>query len=116
MDDDGGHHDHHAHEHRHDASVTSVSLVYAEPFDLAKLSAFLDRYLAVNGDAIFRTKGILSISGDDRFYVLQAVHKLVDLRPDHPWNDESRKSKLVIIGRDIDRDDIDRNLRDCLAK
>jgi len=115
MDDD--HHDHaHDHGHLHDPSVTSVSFVYADPFDLPRLKTFLDRYLSEKGDAIFRTKGILSIAGDERFFVLQAVHKLVDLRPDHPWSEDTRKSKLVFIGRGLDRDEIDRNLRECLVK
>ena len=52
---------------------------------------------------------------DNRFFVLQAVHKLVDFRPDHTWGEDMPKLKFVFIGRNLDRDGIDRNLRACLA-
>lgn len=115
------HHDHgHAHEpvrrpHQHDATVKSHSFVYPDPFDREKLATFLKGYLGAHGDDIFRTKGIVSVADDDRFFVLQAVHKLVDFRPDHAWGEDKRKSKFVFIGRNLDRDGIDRNLRACLA-
>ncbi len=101
--------------HSHDATVKSHSFVYPEPFDGEKLGAFLKDYLGEHGDDIFRTKGIVSVAGDNRFFVLQAVHKLVDFRPDHAWGEDTPKSKFVFIGRNLDRDGIDRNLRACLA-
>jgi len=101
--------------HRHDATVKSHSFVYPEPFDGEKLAAFLKDYLAEHGDDIFRTKGIVSVAGDERFFVLQAVHKLVDFRADHAWGEDKPKSKFVFIGRNLDRAGIDRNLRACLA-
>jgi G3E family GTPase len=101
--------------HRHDATVKSHSFVYPEPFDGEKLAAFLKDYLAEHGDDIFRTKGIVSVADDERFFVLQAVHKLVDFRADHAWGEDKPKSKFVFIGRNLDREGIDRNLRACLA-
>ncbi|MBZ7927400.1 GTP-binding protein (plasmid) [Ensifer adhaerens] len=101
--------------HRHDATVTSHSFVYPEAFDAEKLAAFLEGYLDKHGNDIFRTKGIVSVANDDRFFVLQAVHKLVDFRPDHAWGEDRRKSKFVFIGRNLDRVGIDRNLRACLV-
>jgi len=129
LDDDGHGHEHHhghghAHQHAeehthsahlHDPTVISYSFVYPEPFDADRLDAFLQRYLTEHGDDIFRTKGIISIAGDDRFYVLQAVHKLIDLRPDHFWGEDARKSKFVFIGRNLNREEIERQLRECIA-
>ncbi|WP_414650643.1 CobW family GTP-binding protein [Ensifer sp.] len=120
---DHGHH-HHDHgrahatalrPHQHDATVKSHSFVYPEAFDGEKLGGFLKTYLGEHGGDIFRTKGIVSVAGDDRFFVLQAVHKLVDFRPDHAWGEDKRKSKFVFIGRNLDRESIDRNLRACLV-
>ncbi|MEO5325148.1 GTP-binding protein [Mesorhizobium sp. CC13] len=121
--DHGHHHDHgqgHApapalRPHSHDATVKSHSFVYPHSFDGEKLATFLKDYLGERGDDIFRTKGIVSVADDERFFVLQAVHKLVDFRPDHSWGEDTRKSKFVFIGRNLDRDGIDRNLRACLA-
>ncbi|HEV7306280.1 MAG TPA: GTP-binding protein [Ensifer sp.] len=101
--------------HQHDATVKSHSFVYPEAFDGEKLGGFLTNYLGEHGGDIFRTKGIVSVAGDDRFFVLQAVHKLVDFRPDHAWGEDKRKSKFVFIGRNLDRESIDRNLRACLV-
>lgn len=137
LDDDHDHHDHDCHDvacdhpdhdhghrhahgsalrpHLHDATVKTQSFVYPEPFDGEKLAGFLSGYLGEHGDAIFRTKGIVSVANDERFFVLQAVHKLVDFRADHAWGEDDRKSKFVFIGRNLDRDSIDRNLRACLA-
>lgn len=121
---DHGHHHHHDHgrapapslrPHQHDATVKSHSFVYPEAFDGEKLGGFLTTYLGEHGGDIFRTKGIVSVAGDDRFFVLQAVHKLVDFRPDHAWGEDKRKSKFVFIGRNLDRESIDRNLRACLV-
>ena len=123
-DHDHGHHHDHAHgqahasalrPHTHDATVKSHSFVYPQSFDGEKLATFLKDYLGERGDDIFRTKGIVSVANDERFFVLQAVHKLVDFRPDHSWGEDTRKSKFVFIGRNLDRDGIDRNLRACLA-
>ncbi|WP_417204905.1 CobW family GTP-binding protein [Antarctobacter sp.] len=116
-DDDHGHdhgHDHH-HGHLHDETVSSVSFTFERPFVLDKLRDFLISYLEKQGSAIFRTKGILSIAGDDRFHVLQAVHTLLDLRPDHPWQDAPRRSKIVFIGRDLDRESLSSRLSACLV-
>ncbi|NVD39959.1 GTP-binding protein [Ensifer sp. HO-A22] len=125
LHDDHGHHHHghdhgHPHEtalrpHQHDATVNSHSFVFPEAFDGEKLASFLKDYLGEHGGDIFRTKGIVSVAGDDRFFVLQAVHKLVDFRPDHAWGEDKRKSKFVFIGRNLDRVSIDRNLRACLV-
>ncbi|WP_395448287.1 CobW family GTP-binding protein [Aminobacter sp. UC22_36] len=121
-DHDHGHHHDHGHgqasvlrPHSHDATVKSHSFVYPHSFDGEKLATFLKDYLGERGDDIFRTKGIVSVANDERFFVLQAVHKLVDFRPDHSWGEDTRKSKFVFIGRNLDRDGIDRNLRACLA-
>lgn len=117
MDGDDDHHHHHHHEpsHLHDDTVSSVSFTFDRPFVLEKLQSFLIGYLRDKGASIFRTKGILSIAGDDRFYVLQAVHQLLDLRPDHPWQEDRRRSKIVFIGRDLDREELAARLPACLV-
>ena len=75
----------------------------------------MSTWLEANGDDVFRTKGILAVDSDDRFHVLQAVHKLIDFRADHGWGTDNRFSKLVFIGRNLDRARIGDMLEDCLA-
>lgn len=108
-----GHH-HHSH---HDPSVGSVSFTFDRPFNHDRLLGFLKRHLSENGTTAFRTKGILWMAGDERFYVLQAVHELIDLRPDHPWRaDERRESRIVFIGRELDKAGLEAELRNCLSE
>jgi len=115
LDGEHGHHHHHGHS-SHDATVTSESFTFGRPFKLERLRAFLDRHLAERGESAFRTKGILWVAGDERFHVLQAVHDLVDLRPDHAWGQDRRQSRIVFIGRDLDRPALERGLRACLSE
>ncbi|MDR3097244.1 MAG: GTP-binding protein [Paraburkholderia sp.] len=100
-------HDHddedHEHGHRHDPSVNSVSLVFERPFDRERLESGLRALLAAQGDDVFRMKGIFSVAGDERRHILQAVHRQFDLHAAEPWASEARESKIVFIGRNLDR-------------
>lgn len=102
--------------HLHDPSVTSVSFVFDTPFDKQALNAHLSQLLATHGDDIFRLKGILSIADDDRRYVLQAVHRIMELRPADAWEDSKPASKFVFIGRKLDRPALEAGLLACLEK
>jgi G3E family GTPase len=102
--------------HAHDPSVESVSLTFSAPFDKAQLDSWLAQLLAAQGDDLFRLKGILAIAGDGRRYVLQGVHRVLDLRPADAWPyGEPHLSKLVFIGRNLDRDTLKSGLDWCLA-
>ena len=49
--------------------------------------------------------------------MLLAVHELIDLRPDQPWRaDERRESRIVFIGRELDRAMLETELRNCLSE
>ncbi|GLC93675.1 cobalamin biosynthesis protein [Cupriavidus sp. TA19] len=126
-DDHHDHHDHvcdahcdHAHDdgaphgHRHDPSVTSVSLVFDQPFDRQRLEHGLKALLAAQGDDVFRMKGIVAVDGDERRYVLQAVHRLMDFHPSEPWDNEAPQSKFVFIGRHLDKLRLQTLLEVCL--
>ncbi len=68
------------------------------------------------GVDIFRSKGILAIAGWDERYVFQGVHMLMDGGADRTWSaDEARHSRLVFIGRNLDRAQLELSLRSCLA-
>jgi len=63
-----------------------------------------------------RTKGILSIAGQDRQYVVQAVHMLMEGNFTKPWNpSETRESRLVFIGRNLDESALRRQFDACIA-
>jgi G3E family GTPase len=124
LDHDHGHvcddHCKHEHEavapHSHDPSVGSVSFIFDQPFDTARLMQSLNELLAERGDHIYRVKGILHAHGDERRHVLQGVHRILELKPSIPWWDETPTSKLVFIGRHLQRDELLTRLQTCLAQ
>jgi G3E family GTPase len=60
-------------------------------------------------------KGILALANEPRRYVLQGVHRITDLRPADAWGTEKPVSKLVLIGRNLHRTELQSGLRGCLA-
>jgi len=58
----------------------------------------------------------LSIKGDKNRFVFQGVHMLFDGQPDRPWKaNESRSNKLIFIGRNLNREELNEGFRSCLA-
>jgi G3E family GTPase len=102
-------------DHQHDPSLDSVAIVFDARFNLARLEAHLKALLAERGDDIFRLKGILAIAGDPRRWVLQGVHRLMELKPVDPWGPEPPTSKLVFIGRGLERAALETGLANCLS-
>ena len=58
----------------------------------------------------------VAFAGDPQRYVLQAVHRIVDLRPADAWGDDKPVSKLVFIGRALERAALEAELRTCLSR
>ncbi len=112
LEEDG--HDHH-HDHSHDPTVESISLTFDQPFDAVQLEERLKTLLDDDGDRIFRMKGIVAVEGDHRRYVVQGVHRLMEMRPADPWANRPRSGKLVFIGRNLDREAIEALLTPALA-
>jgi G3E family GTPase len=103
------------HDHQHDSSLSSESFVFDGAFDKERLETYLTGLLERRGDDIFRLKGILASKGDPRRMVLQGVHRIFEMRPANPWGAERPNSRLVFIGRDMDRAELETGLRACLA-
>ena len=61
-------------------------------------------------------KGILSIQGEKNRFVFQGVHMLFDGKADRPWYpQETRKNKLVFIGRNLDETQLKEGFLACLV-
>ena len=101
------------HQHAHTPGVDSESFIFERPFDRARLEAWVKSFLEEK--EILRLKGIVALQGEPRRYVLQAVRKLMELRPADAWGRERPATKLVFIGRALDRAALERGLSGCLA-
>jgi G3E family GTPase len=70
--------------------------------------------LQEKGQDLLRTKGILAHPGEDRRFAFQAVHMIADGDFVGAWPvGDARKSKLVFIGRDLNRPQLRRGFEAC---
>jgi G3E family GTPase len=101
--------------HEHDDEVSSVGIDIPGDLDPRKLNDWLGALLRNQGPDIFRMKGVLSIKGADERYVFQGVHMLFDGRPDRPWGNTPRRNSLIFIGRNLNREQLNKGFKACLA-
>jgi G3E family GTPase len=103
-------------DHEHDDTVTSVSLKTGRPLDADRFSGWIRKLIIERGTSIFRSKGILSLAGQDRRYVFQGVHMVMDSDWGRAWSDdEARESRLVFIGRDLDAAELEKGFLSCTS-
>jgi len=104
-------------EHEHDSEVNSVSFEVAKPIDAERFNAWITQLLASKGQDLLRTKGILYYAGETRRFAFQAVHMIADgdfigeIKESDP-----RKSKIVFIGRDLNRPQLRRGFESCAVE
>jgi G3E family GTPase len=103
-------------EHEHNDDVGSVSFEVDTPIDPERFNAWMGALLAERGGDLLRTKGILAYAGEDRRFAFQAVHMMADGDFVGPWKDgEARTSRLVFIGRNLNRPQLRRGFESCRA-
>lgn len=118
-----GHVDEHGHvtkkqKSRHDSRVNSMSLVREGELLPAKLSAFMQTLgqLPPEKGTIFRIKGILAIKNHPFKHVFHAVMDVSDEADADPWGkDEKRITKIVFIGKALDKTWIREHFEECFA-
>jgi G3E family GTPase len=100
-----------AHAHAHEDDVAAVSLVLAGRVDWLGFGVWLTMLLHARGREILRVKGLLDV-GDEGPVLIDAVQHVV-----HPpvhvgaWPDDDHRSRLVLIGRHLDPERLERSLR-----
>jgi G3E family GTPase len=123
-DDHDHHHDHdhghkHAHgglKHYHDEDMQSISLNTDKPLNPDKFFPWVQELVQTEGPNILRCKGILSFKDDDRRFVFQGVHMILDGDHQRPWQDgEKRQSRAVFIGRNLPGKKITEGFESCVA-
>ncbi|KDP30361.1 hypothetical protein JCGZ_17090 [Jatropha curcas] len=104
------------HDHVHDSTVTSVSIVSEGNLDLDEVDDWLERLIEEKGEDLYRMKGVLSVTDSDRRYIFQGVHSILDGCHGKPWGlNEKRINKLVFIGKNLNESALRRGFKGCLA-
>jgi len=102
--------------HEHDQTVASISIVESGSVNSGKLTSWLNQLVQVQGQNIFRMKGILNVDDEERRFVLQGVHMLLEGRPGKPWKpNENRQNEMVFIGRDLHEVTLKEGFQSCLT-
>ena len=112
------HHDHHSHDHdhhhhdvnRHDASIRAFALTADRPIQQATVDLFWTLLRSVHGPKLLRMKGLVQVAEHpDQPLLLHAVQQIL-----HPpvileaWPDADRRSRLVLIVKDIEESVVQR--------
>lgn len=94
--------------------MDSISLSTDKPLNPAKFNDWINDVLASKGQTILRSKGILNLADAENRYVFQAVHMMSEGAFAGPWPaKDSRKSRMVFIGRDLDFDALKAGFKAC---
>ena len=104
---------HHVHSHDPDVETCTVRVPGELDGDLVAVAAAA--IAADHGADLLRWKGVLAIAGNDRRVALQGVHKICEMHDLDPWGGPHRDSRVVFIGKHLDRDDLTERLQRCAA-
>ena len=103
-------------EHEHDDEIVSISLIADRPMNPSRFVSWIQNVTQRYGTDILRMKGIASMEDDDRRFVVQGVHMLIEGERQRPWKErEPRQTRLVFIGRDLPKDLLRRGFKACCA-
>jgi G3E family GTPase len=112
---EGESHDHHDHDHehldvnRHDDHISAFAITRDNPVTGAMLAKFFEVLVASFGEKLLRVKGILNIAGHpERPAVIHGVqHVFHPLQWLDRWPSEDRRTRLVFITRDVQKETLE---------
>ncbi len=97
-----------------DTDISTASLEVAGALDRSKLVAWVEGLVKTRSEDLHRIKGILAFTGETQPMVLQGVRSIYDIYPGGSWNDRPG-SRVVLIGRNLDQDELRRGFMECRA-
>ncbi len=113
--DHESHHHHHDDVNRHDSRIQALCLTVDHPIEWENFALWAQSLTDHRGDDMLRLKAILNVAGQERPVVVHGVQHLF-----HPpvllpaWPDDDRRSRVVMIVRDIPKAALEASLRTCL--
>jgi G3E family GTPase len=103
-----------AHEHAshpHTADIQSFAAIFDRPLDWTAFGVWASMLLHRHGADVLRLKGLLNVEGVPTPVLINGVQHIVH-PPSHleAWPDADRRSRLIFIGRGLQRTRIERSL------
>lgn len=88
--------------------IGTVVLVTEECIDLNKFNLWISEVLQKRGPDIYRMKGILNMGGYNEQFVAHGVHMIFEgERTKILWANKTRVSKLVFIGKNLNKEEFE---------
>ena len=124
------HHDHDHHTHGHDAAhceichshashldgITSLSIFEERPVAYEELLRVLSKLVERYGDRLYRIKGLIRFSDQERPVILQGVQRIFSpLSYAERWPQGKPGTRLVFIGKGLDKAEIRGMFDSCIA-
>ncbi|MCB0712330.1 MAG: GTP-binding protein [Ignavibacteriae bacterium] len=105
------------HHHRGGRSdeILSHSFQLKEPLHFSLFEEWLAGFLQTSGGGLYRMKGILAVTGEDRKLVFQGVRSLYNWRYGDLWENQIPESRLVFIGKNLPHETLEQGLQRCVA-
>ena len=112
----GHHHHHHGHDHhhhdvnRHDDKIRAFCLTSETPIRQGTLDMFLDLLRSSQGAKLLRVKGLVALAEDPEHpVVIHGVQHVIHVPAVLPrWPSEDRRSRIVFIVDDLERDIVEK--------
>jgi G3E family GTPase len=101
--------------HHHETAIASIGISDARALHPDKVNDWLSYLLQSRGQDILRMKGVLSFRDEPRRYVFHGVHMVFDGQLERPWGAAERRNRLVFIGRNLDRQELEAGFESCVA-
>jgi G3E family GTPase len=99
----------------HTPGVSSVSFQAEGELDGVRLNQALAAINERYGESLWRLKGVLAIEGMRSRIIIQGVQGLIQANSSTVWRMfEPKRSRLVLIGRELDRDWVASQLQACV--
>jgi len=103
-------------DHHHDEAIQPVVVEFEGDVDVVKLDLWLGELSRQNDCSLLRMKGMLAVPGDPRRFVFNGVRDIVDVRPGRAWDEDARFCRIVMIGRNLNSDELQRKFRACATQ
>lgn len=104
------------HHSSHNHDISTESFEYSGRFDFSEFGNWIENFMFLNSHKILRIKGILAFEDYDERFIFHSVVNSYLLEPAKGWENEPPFSKIIFIGKHLDRDEIKEGLDLLLVK
>lgn len=91
--------------------IETALFTFKSAFIQEEFALWLEAFITINKESIYRVKGIINIHNVPNRIIIQSVHTRIQATVGSAWGDEIPESKIVVIGKDINKEVIEDNLR-----